>query len=126
MCSIGCISLINNTQVNDAQDMDIVMRMYNLVEYSDVYLKTSGILWHYYRNERVLDHNNIDFPANNNSIPFRFKQQITGETGNGCTKDMEIMVPLRYLSNVWRKHEMPGVKECILVTGYCSKSRFRI
>ena len=47
------------------------------------------------------------FPANNNnSNLFRFKQQITGQTGNGSTKDLEIMVPLKYLSNFWRALEM--------------------
>ena len=48
-----------------------------------------------------------DFPANNNnSNLFRFKQQITGQTGNGSTKDLEIMIPLKYLSNFWRALEM--------------------
>ena len=42
----------------------------------------------------------IDCPANNNnSVSFKFKQQIAGQTGNGDTKDVEIMVPLKYLSN---------------------------
>ena len=48
-----------------------------------------------------------DFHANNNnSNLFRFKQQITGQTGNGSTKDLEIMIPLKYLSNFWRALEM--------------------
>ena len=86
------------------------MPMYNLIEYSDVYSKTSGNLWQYKRNEAALDHNNniIDFPANNiNIILFKFKQQITERTGNGGTKDVEIMVPLKSLSNFWRTFEMP-------------------
>ena len=42
----------------------------------------------------------IDFPADdNNSNPYKFKQQITGKTGNCGTKNVEIMVPLKYLSN---------------------------
>ena len=50
----------------------------------------------------------IDFSDdNNNSILFKFKQQITGQTRNGSTKDVEIMVPLEYLSNFWRALEMP-------------------
>ena len=40
---------VDNTQVDDAQCIDVVMSMYNLIEYSDNYLKTSGILWQYYR-----------------------------------------------------------------------------
>ena len=58
----------------------------------------------------VLDNNGniIDFPDdNNNSASFKFKQKITGQTGNDGRKDVEIMVPLRYLSNFWRTIEMP-------------------
>ena len=76
--------------------------MYNSIENSDAYSKTLGSLWQYYRDEPALDNNNniIDFPANNNnSISFKFKQKITEQTGNGGTKDIEIMVPLKYLSN---------------------------
>ena len=91
----------NNTQVDDAQDIDIVMPMYSLIEYSDVYLKTSGTLWPCYRDEPALDNNNniIDFPANNNNTSFKFKQQIIGQTGNNGTKNVETTVPLKYLSN---------------------------
>ena len=42
-----CISKINNTQIYDAEYIDIVMPMYNLIEYSDNYSKTSGSLWQY-------------------------------------------------------------------------------
>ena len=97
-------------QVDDAQKIDIVMPMYNLIEYSDAYSKTSGSLWQYYRDEPVLDTNGeiIDFPANsNNSVSFKFKHKITGQIGNSGTKDVEIMVPLKYLNNFWRTFEMP-------------------
>ena len=63
-----------------------MMPMYNLIEYSDAYLKALGSLWQYCRDEPAIYANNniIDFPANkNNSISFRFKQQITGQTRNG-------------------------------------------
>ena len=69
--------------------------------------------WQYYRDEPALDNNNsiTDFPANNNnSASFKFKQQMTGQTGNGGTKDVEIMVPLKplkYLTSFWRTLEMP-------------------
>ena len=122
---------INNTQVDDAQKIDIVMPMYNLIEYRDAYLKTSGSLWQYYKDQPVLNASGeiIDFPSNdNNSASFKFKQQITGQTRNGGTKDVEIMVPLKYLSNFWRTREMFLInckisyqlkwsKNCILVSG---------
>ena len=46
-CSIfsNCITEVNNTQVDNAKDIDIIMPMYNLIEYSDNYAKTSGSLW---------------------------------------------------------------------------------
>ena len=46
-----CISRINNTDINNAQDKDIVMPMYNLIEYSDNYSKTSRSLWQYYKDD---------------------------------------------------------------------------
>ena len=77
-----CITQINNTQIDDAQKIDVVMPMYNLIEYSGAYSKTSVSLWQYYRDEPALDNGNIiDFPDdNNNSASFRFKQKITGQT----------------------------------------------
>ena len=74
----NCASEINNTQVDNVQDIDIVMPMYSLIEYSDAYLRTSESLWQHYRDQPALDNNNnvIDFPANkNNSILFKSKQE---------------------------------------------------
>ena len=65
------------------------------IEFSDASSKISEILWQYYRNEPALDINDniINLSANdNNSILFNFKQQITGQTGNGGTKGVEIIV----------------------------------
>ena len=47
------------------------------------------------------------FSADNNSISLKFTQKITGKTGNGGTKDVEIMVPLKHLSSFWTTLEMP-------------------
>ena len=90
---INCISEINNTQVGNAKDIDIVMPMYNLIEYSDNYAKTTGSLWQYFRDEP--DDNNIE-----DSESFKSKTKITGKTPNNDNeKDVEIMFPLKYLSN---------------------------
>ena len=87
-----CISRINNTDIDNAKDIDIVMPMYNLIEYSDNYSKTSGSLWQYYKDDPN------DDTANSKS--FKFKVKITGKTpDDGNTKDVEIIVPLKYLSN---------------------------
>ena len=67
---------MNNTQIDDAENIDLVMPVYNLIECRNAYSKTSGRLWQYYRDEPALNNNNniIDFPANNNnSILFKFK-----------------------------------------------------
>ena len=61
-----------------AKDNDRVMLMYNLIEYSDNYSKTSGSLWQYYRDETFLDVNSAisDFPADdNNSALSKFKNR---------------------------------------------------
>ena len=68
-CAPDCITEINISQVDDTQQIDVVMLMYNLIEYSDAYSKTSGSLWQYYRDEPALDDNDniIDFHTGNNS-----------------------------------------------------------
>ena len=98
----NCISEINNTQIDNAKDIDIVMPMYNLIEYSDNYAKTTGSLWRFFRDEPVADDDIED------SESFKSKKEITGKTPNNDNKkDVEIMVPLKYLSNFWRTLEMP-------------------
>ena len=97
-----CITKINNTQIDDAPDINTVMPMYNLIEYSDPYLKASRSLWQYNRDEPALNSNSevIHFPANNNnSASLKFKQKITGQKGSSVAKDVKIMVSLKYLSD---------------------------
>ena len=107
----NCISEINNTQIDNAKDIDIVMPMYNLIEYRDNYVKTTGSLWQYCKDipARNANANDVitEFTEGNLTDSFNFKLKITGKTGNGGTKDVEIMVPLKYLSNFWRTLEMP-------------------
>ena len=81
------------------------MPMYKIIEYSDTYSKTSGDLWKIYRDEPAFNDEEVafDFLADNiNSILFKFKQEMTGPAGITGTKDVEIIVPLIYLSNFWR------------------------
>ena len=74
--------------------------MYNLLEYSDSYSRTSGSLWQYYK-----------YDPNDNmtqSESFKSKMKITGKTpAEGITKDVEMIVPLKHLSNFWGTLEMP-------------------
>ena len=74
------------------------MPMYKLIEYSGNYSKTSGCLWQYYKDD---PNDNIT-----ESELFKSKTRITGRTpAAGNTKDVEIIVPLKYLSNFWRTLE---------------------
>ena len=102
------ISRNNNTQVDNAKDIDIVMPMYNLIEYSDNYSKTSRSLWQYCKDIPVVDNNNaiVNFDENDLTDSFNFKVNTTGQIGDDGTKNVEIMVPLKYLSNFWRTLEM--------------------
>ena len=68
------MSRINNTQLDDAYEIDVVMSMYNLIEYSDNCSKTSRILWQYCRDEPALNFNN----ANATTNLFKLKEKITG------------------------------------------------
>ena len=105
------------------------MPMYNLIEYSDNYSKTSGSLWQYYKDD---PNDNIT-----QSESFKPKIKITGKTpAAGNTKDVEIIVPLKYLSNFWRTLEIPLInwevniiltwsKDCV-VTNSTGAGKFRI
>ena len=97
---IKCISRINGTDIDNVQDNDIVMPMCNLIEYSDNYSKTSGSLWQYSKDD---PNNNIT-----QSESFKSKIKTTGKAStDGNTKDVEIIVPLKYLNHFWRTLAMP-------------------
>ena len=99
---INCMSEINNTQIDNAKDIDIVMPMYNLIEYSDNYAKTTGSLWQYCKDIPARNNNNnaiVNFTGGNLPDSFNFKVKFTGQIGDDGTKDVEIMIPLKYLSN---------------------------
>ena len=71
-----------------------------MIEYNDNYSTTSGSLWQYYKDE----------PNNNlaDSESFKSKVKITENTpADDYVKNVEIIVPLKYLSNIWRTLEMP-------------------
>ena len=70
---INCISKINGIEIDNAEDLDVMMPMYNLLEYSKNYRKTTGSLWNYYRDEP-------SDPLSSNSESFKYKTSITGNT----------------------------------------------
>ena len=85
------------------------MCIYHLIEYCDNYSKTSGRLWQYSKDIPAVDDNNaiVNFAEKNFTDSFKFKVKMTGQTGDDGTKTVEIMVPLKYLSNFWITAEMP-------------------
>ena len=98
--NINCINRIKNTQVDYAHDIDVVMEMCNLIEYSDTYSKTIGVLWQYCRDEPVLAANDdiVDLnEANATTKLFNLKAKIMGQTGSNNIQNFKIMVSLKYL-----------------------------
>ena len=81
---IGCISKINNKLIDNAEDLDVAMPMYNLLEYSKNYSKTTVSLWNYCKDELTDDTNDNNNLNKNviNSKSFKYKTSITGSTYN--------------------------------------------
>ena len=110
----SCISK-NNIFIENAEDLDIVMTMYNLLEYSDNYSMTSGSLWNFYKddvNDNANENNAANNRINNNKTTtskfFEYKTKIIGrKPADNNTLDTEVVVPLKYLSNFWRFLNFP-------------------
>ena len=101
-----CITKIDGKTIDDAEDLDLVMPMYNLLEYSSNYSNTTASLRFYFRANNFKD----DIGNTNNFKPFEYKAISLGGTvvdgNNGILRDTAIAVPLNYLSNFWRSLEM--------------------
>ena len=117
---VSCITRVNGELIEDADDLDIVMPMYNLLEYSKNYRKTIGSLYNYFRDELTNDDN--DNFANINVVKseaFKYKNKITGNTYNvdadaegydvnkNGTQEIELAIPLKNLGNFWRALNIP-------------------
>ena len=113
---ISCITRINVELIEDTDYLDIVIPMYNLLEYSKNYRKTTGSLYNYYRDELTNDDNDNKSDNRNvvNSEAFKYKNKTTGNTYNvdagaqdydvnkNGTQKIELAIPLKYLGNFWR------------------------
>ena len=107
---INCFTKINGIKIDNAENLDVVMPMYNLLEYSKNYTKTTGSLWNYYRDElnSSTDNDNITHSILN-SKSFDYKANFIGSvTNNNLTKnDAKIVIPLKHLSNFWKNVNVP-------------------
>ena len=137
---VSCITRINGELIEDADDLDIVMPMYNLLEYSKNYRTTIGSLYNYYRDE-LTNEGNDNFNNRNvvNSEAFKYKNKITGNTYNedagvdgfdvnkNGKQGTEFSIPLKYLGNFWRALNIPLIscevslelkwnKNCIIIS----------
>ena len=104
---INCILKIDGVQIYNAEYLAVVMRMYNLIEYSKNYRKTTSSLWNYYR-----DKPGVPLPSNSES--FKYKTSVTGNTYNVGAGDhnydadnvgkneTEVVIPLKHFSDFWR------------------------
>ena len=128
-----CNLEINDEHVDTAENLDIVMPMYNLMEYSDSYQDSSATLYQYKRDEPPEDDAVANLTANN-SNSFKYKIKLLGSIPQLATDaahvgrlNVKIVVPLKYLSNFFRSLEMPLTnckiklnltwkKECVLST----------
>ena len=100
---------IDEETIDEAENLDLVKPMYNLIEYSSNYSDTTGSLWFYSEDEAT------DFNAaianDDNFKSFKYKAKLLGNTeangANGILKNGTKAVPLKYLSNFWRSPELP-------------------
>ena len=129
-----CNLEINDKHVDTAENLDIVMPMFNLIEYSDNYQDSSATLYQYKRDEPPEVDAVADLTANNsNSLKYKIKllgnvTEVAGDAAGVRRLKVKVVVPLKYLSNFFRSLEMPLInckiklnltwkKECVLSTG---------
>ena len=123
---INCITKIYGIKIDNTEELDVVMPMYNLLEYSKNHKKTIGSLWNYYRDEpnSSTDNDNITHSILN-SKSFDYKANFIGSvTNNNLIKnDVKIVIPLKHFSNFWKNLNIPLIncevkltwfKNCVL------------
>ena len=99
----------NGTTIDDVENLDLIMPMYNLIEYSTDYSETTGSLWLYSKDEAT--NFDADIANNNNFKSFEYKVKLletaVADGPNGILRNTTITVQLKYLSNFWRSLERP-------------------
>ena len=127
---INFLSKINGVKIDNAEDLDVVMPVYHLLEYSKNCKKATGSLWNYHRDEpnSNTDENEIMHSIlNSESFDDKANFMENGVTHNNLTKnDVKVVVPLKHLSNVWKSLNIPLInneieliltrfKNCVLI-----------
>ena len=106
-CALFCTCdvTINDEHIEKAEDLDIAMPMYNLLEYSDNYQGSTGRLYQFKRDEPPDDNANVD----NNTTSLAYKSKLISGTDDNNVNNVKLVVPLKYVSNFFRSLEMPLV-----------------
>ena len=106
-----CNLEINDEHVDTAENLDIVMPMYNLIEYSDNYQDSSATLYQYKRDEPPDNNGNL---TADNSTSFKYKVNLLGNIAAADPDNVrvgrlnvKVVAPLKYLSDFFRSLEMP-------------------
>ena len=99
------MNTFNDGHVEKAEDLDVVMPMYNLLEYSDNYQNSTGSLYQFKRDERPDDNNEVG----NNTTSLVYKSKFIKGTDDNNVNNVKLVVPLKYISNFFRSLEMPLV-----------------
>ena len=118
-----CITHINDEHLETAENLDIIMLMYNLLEYSDNYEESSASLYQFKRDEPPPNNGDVSVDT---SSSFKYKSNLLGNEVN----NVKIVVPLKYLSNFFRSLEMPLInckihlelnwsENCVLSSNNC-------
>ena len=100
-----CDVTINDEHVEKAEDLDIVMPMYNLLEYSDNYQDSTESLYQFKRDEPTDDNANVA----NNTTRLVYESKLISRTVDNNVNNVKLVVPLKYISNFFRSLEMPLV-----------------
>ena len=100
-----CDVTINDEYVEKAEDLDIVMPMYNLLEYSDNYQNLAGNLCQFKRDEPPNNNANVV----NDTTSLVYESKLIKGTDNNNVNNAKLVVPLKYVSKFSRSLEMPSV-----------------
>ena len=114
---INCASKITGVKIDNEEDLDVAMPMYNLLEYSKNYRKTTGSFWNYYRDEP------------NSGINNGINYSIMG------SKSFDYKSNLKYLSKFWRSLNIPLIngeiqliltwfKNCVLIINATKEANY--
>ena len=101
---LTCDVIINDEHAEKAEDLDIVMPMYNLLEYN--YQDSTGGLYQFKRDEPPDD--NADVANNTSSLVY--KSKLSSGTDDNNVNNVKLVMPLKYVSSFFRSLEMPLVK----------------